>query len=85
MMERYGATPFDNFRALDRFKFECYFLYGRLSPFRDSVRFKPYLARYPNLHYSDMLDAAHPPTLLDAHQIEPITNFLEKVTAGIDG
>lgn len=85
VMEQYGATQFDNFRALDRYAFECYFLYGRLSPFRDPARFKPYLTRYPNLHYSDMMDAAHPPSLLTPDQIEPITAFIEKVTAGLDG
>jgi pimeloyl-ACP methyl ester carboxylesterase len=84
MMEQYGSTQFDNFRALDRFAFECYFLYGRLSPFRDPARFKPYLTRYPNLHYSDMMDAAHPPSLLTPDQIEPITAFIEKVTAGLE-
>ncbi len=84
MLEAYGSTQFDNFRALDRFGFECLFLYGRMSPFRDPARFRPYLARYPNLHYSDMLDAAHPPSLLDAHQTAPIEAFLEKVTAAIE-
>lgn len=84
MMEQYGSTSFDNFRALDRFAFECYFLYGRLSPFRDPARFKPFLTRYPNLHYSDMLDAAHPPSLLTDDQLEPITAFIEKVTAGLN-
>lgn len=84
MMEQYGSTSFDNFRALDRFAFECYFLYGRLSPFRDPARFKPYLTRYSNLHYSDMLDAAHPPSLLTDDQLEPITAFIEKVTAGLN-
>jgi pimeloyl-ACP methyl ester carboxylesterase len=85
MLDQYGSTQFDNFRALDRYAFECCFLYGRLSPFRDPVRFKSYLTRYPNLHYSDMLDAAHPPSLLTDDQLEPITAFLEKVTAGLDG
>lgn len=85
MMEQYESTSFDNFRALDRFAFECYFLYGRLSPFRDPVRFKPFLTRHPNLHYSDMLDAAHPPPLQSADQVEPIAAFLEKVTAGLKG
>ena len=85
VMEQYGATEFDNFRALDRYAFECYFLYGRLSPFRDPARFKPYLTRYRNLHYSDMLDAAHPPSLLTRDQIDPITGFIEKVTAGLKG
>ncbi len=84
MLENYGTTPFDNFRVLDRFGFECLFLYGRLSPFRDAARFQPYLARYPNLHYSDMLDASHPPSLLDAHQIAPIEAFLEKVTSALE-
>jgi pimeloyl-ACP methyl ester carboxylesterase len=83
MMEQYGSTQFDNFRALDRYGFECYFLYGRLSPFRDPGRFKSYLTRYPNLHYSDMLDAAHPPSLLTDDQLQPITAFIEKVTAGL--
>ena len=85
VMEQYGATEFDNFRALDRYAFECYFLYGRLSPFRDPARFKPYLTRYRNLHYSDMLDAAHPPSLLTRDQVDPITGFIEKVTAGLKG
>lgn len=85
VMEQYGSTQFDNFRALDRYAFECYFLYGRLSPFRDPARFKSYLTRYPNLHYSDMLDAAHPPSLLTDDQLEPITAFIEKVTAGLKG
>ena len=83
IMEQYGATQFDNFRALDRYAFECYFLYGRLSPFRDPARFKPYLPRYKNLHYSDMLDAAHPPSLLTLDQLEPITAFIENVTEGL--
>jgi pimeloyl-ACP methyl ester carboxylesterase len=85
VMEQYGSTQFDNFRALDRYAFECYFLYGRLSPFRDPARFKSYLTRYSNLHYSDMLDAAHPPSLLTDDQVEPITAFIEKVTAGLKG
>jgi len=84
MMEQYGSTQFDNFRALDRYPFECYFLYGQFSPFRDPARFKPFLTRYPNLHYSDMLDAAHPPSLLTDDQLEPITAFIEKVTAGLE-
>ena len=81
MLETYGSAPFDNFRALDRFKFECLFIYGRFSPFRDPERFRPYLAQYPNIHYSDLLDAAHPPSLFEAHQTAPIEAFLEKVTA----
>jgi pimeloyl-ACP methyl ester carboxylesterase len=84
ILSNYSGGRFDNFRALDRFGFDCLFLYGRFSPFRDPQRFQPYLARYPNIRYSDLLDAAHPPALLEPHEFEPIQKFLAQVDPPAD-
>lgn len=80
-LESYSNNVFDNFSVLDRFDFDCMFLYGTKSPYRDRELFEPYLQHKPNLTYSDILEAAHPPALYEAHQFDPIAAFLERVDA----
>ena len=72
---------FDFRPRLSGLHFDCLFLYGCRSPFRERDWFLELTKSNGQIRFSDALNAGHPPSLLTYEQVKPIAQFMAENTS----